>query len=173
MCSAKEVAVVEAASTGHGSFSGAPTVASFCTFADATRAVDYLADRGVAARHIAVVVRDFRLGTCSDRRVAYAVAAAGGALSGATIGALVVLVLGVAGVLVLPGSLALTALAGGMIGGMGGASIAVIGHRGGQDAARRRSVRALDAARYDVVVAASAAERARRVLRELTRDPAA
>ena len=64
-------------------------VATFGTYEEAERAVDFLADRRFPVEHTAIVARDLEYVEQVTGRMTYARAALGGALSGALIGVLI------------------------------------------------------------------------------------
>ncbi len=65
------------------------TVASYGTYREAERAVDYLSDRGFPVERVAIVARDLRLIEQVTGRVSYTEATLRGATSGALTGALI------------------------------------------------------------------------------------
>jgi hypothetical protein len=65
------------------------TVASYDTYREAERAVDYLSDRGFPVERVAIVARDLRLVEQVTGRVGYTEATLRGAASGALTGALI------------------------------------------------------------------------------------
>jgi hypothetical protein len=65
------------------------TVATFKTYRDAERAVDYLADNRFPVDHVSIVGRDLRLVEYVTGRVTWGDAALRGAISGAVVGALI------------------------------------------------------------------------------------
>jgi hypothetical protein len=148
-------------------------VASFATYAQAARAVDFLADRRLPVRDMAIVVRDFRVERGSGPSATYVTAGAAGAVSGAATGALVVLLLGASSMIVPPGPGVLVACASGGLGAIVGTVVAVVDHALSRDARRAGAVRSLAAWRYDVVTTPAMASTARRLLGELGQRSAA
>lgn len=147
-------------------------VASYATYAEAERAIDFLADRDFPVARVAVVAGDLRLVEQVTGRLGYGGAAARGAAAGATTGALLGFILGLLS-LVAPLTSGLTlALVGLVIGGLVGALIGLIGHLALGGRRDFSSVSAVQAGRYDLIVAAEV-ERARQLLAAHARDAAA
>lgn len=69
-----------------GRSSGRRTVATFSTYAEAQRAVDYLSDRKFPVEHVAIVAEGLRIVEQVTGRLNYGRVALNGALSGAVIG---------------------------------------------------------------------------------------
>jgi hypothetical protein len=65
------------------------TIASYTTYPEAERAVDYLSDRGFPVQRVAIVARDLRLVEQVTGRMGYKEAALKGAVSGAFVGVLI------------------------------------------------------------------------------------
>ena len=140
-------------------------VASYEDYADAQRAVDSLADRRFPVRHLAVVGVGLQSYEQVTRPRGYAQAAASGGASGATVGFLVALLMGLftrVEPLVSAAGLGLWGLA---IGAVAGASMGLVRHA--MTGGRRRdfsSTSTLRAERYDLVADADFAVQARRLL---------
>ncbi len=141
-------------------------VASFPTYAEAQRAVDFLAARRFTVQHVAIVARDLRFVEQVTARRGYGDAAMAGALSGAVAGALLGFILGLLTLIApLAAGFAL-ALWGLVIGGLIGALVGVAAHAVSRRHRAFTSVTRLDAGRYDVVAAAPVADEVRRLLHE-------
>lgn len=148
-------------------------VASYATYAEAERAIDFLADHDFPVARVAVVAGDLRLVEQVTGRLGYGGAAARGAAAGATTGALLGFILGLLS-LVAPLTSGLTlALVGLVVGGLVGALIGLIGHLALGGRRDFSSVSAVQAGRYDLIVAAEVAEHARQLLAAHARDAAA
>jgi hypothetical protein len=148
-----------------GRFRPPEIVASFWSFEEAARAVDFLADRRVPLTDIAVVARDFRLAERPGRRT-LALAGAHAILPGGLIAALAVLSLHGLGIVWMLGSPILVAFAAFAAGAAFAvaAATADFGMRRTRDG--RRAVRAIGAERYDVIVHGVVADAARRFVSE-------
>jgi heat induced stress protein YflT len=141
-------------------------VASFTTWQDTLRAVEFLAERRLPLAHTAVVTRELRLvgrGTLA----AYGHAILDRAVSGAVGGALAGFVLGLLSSTTLATSAPVLALAGVTIGTAGGSLAALCEQVVSRHARSVIATRRLEARRYDLVVMAPMAEHARRLLDEL------
>jgi Heat induced stress protein YflT domain len=137
------------------------TVARFDDYSDAQRAVDQLSDDGFPVEHLDIIGYDLRLVERVTGRLTKARAAAAGAVSGLWVGLLIGVLFG----LFTTGNGWLATVAAGA--GLGLAWGAVFGFaahlatRGKRDFS---SLRALTAARYDVVAREGTADRARSML---------
>jgi len=146
-------------------------VASFETYPEAERAVDFLSDRGFEVSRLAIVGSGLKLVEQVAGRVTTGKAAASGALQGATIGLLFSLLFGIF-FTIAEGFLSLL-LYGLIVGILFGALFGGLAHAmqgGRRDFA---STSAMQAERYELQVDDEVAERARELLAELDRPAAA
>jgi hypothetical protein len=144
------------------------SIASYATYPEAQLAVDYLSDSGFPVEHTDVVGSDLRLVEHVTGRLTNARAAMAGAGSGAWFGLFIGLLVG----LFTTGPVWLGLVLGGLvIGALWGAVFGFVAHwvtRGQRDFA---SVSGIVAGRYDLVVAAEHADRARALLAEMGSSP--
>jgi len=147
---------------------GRESIASYATYPEAQRAVDYLSDSGFPVEHTDVVGSDLRLVEHVTGRLTNARAAMAGAGTGAWFGLFIGLLVG----LFTTGPVWLGLVLGGLaIGALWGALFGFVAHwatRGRRDFA---SVSGIVAGRYDLVVANEHADRARALLAEMVSDP--
>jgi hypothetical protein len=141
-------------------------VASFREYRDAKQAVDYLASRRFPVEQVAIVAGDLRFVEQVTGRRGYFEAAVDGATSGAITGAVLGFILGLFTLITPVTSGLVLALWGAVVGAVIGALAGTVAHAFLLGRRRFRSVRALDAGRYDVVAAAAVAERTRDLLDE-------
>jgi len=136
-------------------------VASFTTYPEAQAAVDRLSDRGFAVEHVRIVGQDLSLVEKVTGRVTNVTAAGAGAAAGAWFGLFIGLLVGLftSG----PEWVGLV-LGGTLIGAVWGAVFGFVAHWATQGRRDFASVRALVAARYDVVVDDEYVASAREVL---------
>lgn len=144
-----------------------PVIGSYATYADAQRAVDYLADSKFPVERTAIIGSDLRMVETVLGRLTRGRAALAGAGTGAWFGLLIGLLLSVFA----PGPhhVIVLLLSGIVYGAVFGAIFGFVGHAmtGGQrDFASRSQI---VAARYDVVADAEVAEEARSMLATLGR----
>jgi hypothetical protein len=142
-------------------------IASYDTYAEAQRAVDYLSDEGFAVERTSIVAEDLRFVERVTGRRGYGQAALEGAGSGAFIGALFGLFLGLF-TLVNPALTALVLLLYGLIfGAIVGAIIGLITHAMSGGQRDFSSVGGIEAGRYNVMADEEVAEEASRLLAAL------
>jgi hypothetical protein len=143
---------------------GRQSVATYATYPEAQRAVDYLSDAGFPVEHVDVVGRNLRLVEHVTGRLTNARAAMAGAGTGAWFGLLIGLLVG----LFTTGPVWLGLICGGLvIGALWGAVFGFVAHwslRGQRDFS---SVSGLIADSYEVMVASEHTERARELLAQL------
>src|SRR4051812_10594521 len=142
-------------------------VATFSSYRDAERAVDFLADRRFPVEHTAIVARDLEYVEQVTGRMTYGRAALSGALSGAMIGLLIGWLFGLFNWFDPVVSAFWLALDGLWFGALVGALMGLITHAltgGRRDFA---AVGAMQARHYDVLVDEPFAEAAERVLGEM------
>jgi hypothetical protein len=139
------------------------TVASYPTYADAQRAVDYLSDHHFPVQHATIIGTDLRLVETVLGRMTTGRAALAGTASGAWLGVLVgaLLALFTGGSWLAVVSIATVA---GMVWGATTAAVAHAATRGMRDFSSRRQ---LAAASYDLTVTTDQEEWARRLLMQL------
>jgi hypothetical protein len=151
----------------------AEVVASFTTYRDARRALDFLAERNVPLDDVTIIARDLRVVEHVTGRRGYGAAARDGAASGSVTGALLGFILGIFTVIApLASALALMIwglLVGAILGGLSG----IVLHTFARGRGDISTVRSMDAGVYDVVAPRSIADRARRTLADLPLRPAA
>jgi len=143
---------------------GARTVATFASYGDAERAVEYLVEQNFPVEKVSIIGLDVRMVEQVVGRLGWGRAAAHGAGTGAITGALMGWIFGVfSWIHPLVAGLALAAyglIAGAIIGAIIG-MIFYATQRGRRDFA---AVRAMQPARYEVVVSEDAADQAARLL---------
>ncbi|MFF4231834.1 general stress protein [Streptomyces sp. NPDC001820] len=143
------------------------TIASYATYAEAERAVDYLSDQGFPVERVAVIGRDLQLVEQVVGRLNYGKAALNGAASGALPGVLIGWLFGLFNWLNPVVSALLLALYGLIFGAVVGALLGLIMYamqRGRRDFT---SVSAMQPSRYEVVVDVEVADRAAALLDQL------
>ncbi len=142
-------------------------IATFSSYAEAERAVDYLSDHGFPVERTAIVGRDLEYVEQVTGRMTYARAALNGALSGAMIGFLIGWLFGVFNWFNPVVSSFWLAIDGLWFGALVGALMGLVVHAlsgGRRDVSAVGSMRAN---RYEVVVEESVADEAARLLDEL------
>ncbi|MFJ6605125.1 general stress protein [Streptomyces lydicus] len=143
------------------------TIASYPTYAEAERAVDYLSDQEFPVERIAIIGHDLQLVEQVVGRVGFGRAALSGAASGALPGALIGWLFGLLNWLNPVLSSLLLALYGLIFGALIGALLGLLLYglqRGRRDFA---SVSAMQPSRYEVVVDAEVADQAAKLLNRL------
>lgn len=145
-------------------------VASYGSYEEAQRAVDFLSDERFSVERVSIVAEDLRFVEQVTGRVGYGKAALQGAGSGAVVGILIGFVFGLFGVINPLVSALILALYGLVFGAIVGAIIGLISHAlsGGQR--DFSSVGGMQAGRYNVTADEEVAEEARRKLGELSPD---
>jgi hypothetical protein len=143
-------------------------VASFSTWDEAQRAVDFLADRRFALRQVSILTTDLSL-VGRGPLAGYGPAAMDSAVRGATSGALVGFGLGMLGLATPAASEFTLALAGVTIGAFGGGLLGLCQHALWRSERSATSIRRLEGRRYDILATAAAADAARRHLDEFVR----
>jgi hypothetical protein len=148
------------------------TVASYSSYADAERAVDYLSDKGFEVSRTAIVGRDLRYVEQVTGRMTYGKAALRGALTGALVGVLIGWLFGIFDwfdPIVTAFWLALDGL---WFGAIVGAIAGLLAHAlsgGRRDFA---SIGLVTAARYEILVDPEVADEAARLLADQDAPPA-
>lgn len=142
------------------------TIASYSTYAEAERAVDWLADHGFAVERTAIVGTGLRSVEQVRGRMTQGRAAKIGAAQGAVLGALFALLFGI----FFSGPqfaklLAFSLVVGGLFGAVSGALLQYADSGGQRDFV---SASTIDADRYDVQVDEEAADEAMQVLGRIT-----
>jgi hypothetical protein len=140
------------------------TVASFRTYPEAERAVDFLSDRGFPVQRVAIVGRDLHLVEQVTGRMGYGQAALRGALQGAVLGGLFGWIFGLFN-WINPVVASITlALYGLLFGAVLGALLGLLLH--GTTGGRRdfASVRGMEASQYEVQVDEEVADDAAQLL---------
>lgn len=142
-------------------------VASYDSYAEAQRAVDYLSDQRFPVERVSIVAEDLRFVEQVTGRMGYGQAALRGAGSGAVIGILFGFFLGLFNLFDPVVSALILALYGLLFGAIFGALIGLLFHAlsGGQR--DFSSVGGIEAGRYNVMVDEEVAEEASRLLAEL------
>jgi hypothetical protein len=139
-------------------------VASYESYAEAQRAVDYLADERFPVERVSIVAEDLRFVEQVVGRRGYAQAVLGGAGSGALVGAFFGFFLGLFSLVDPIGSALILVLYGLIFGAILGAIIGLLSHaltRGQRDFS---SVGGIEAGRYNVMADEEVAEEASRLL---------
>jgi hypothetical protein len=140
------------------------TVATFTSYGEAERAVDYLADEKFPVQHVAIVGEDVRLVEQVIGRLGYGRAALQGAGSGAVAGALVGWIFGVFS-WVHPLIAGLTLAAYGLVAGaIIGAIVGLIFHAAQGGRHDFAAIRVMQPSRYELVVNEEVADEAARLL---------
>ncbi len=143
------------------------SVMTYGTYAEAQRAVDYLADQKFPVHRTAIVAEGLRFVEQVTGRLNYGRALLNGALSGASTGLFVALLLGLFGLVgPAPGLLSL-ALSGLVFGAILGAVLGVVGYAMSGGRRDFTSVSGMQAERYSVMVDAEVANEAIRLLNTL------
>ncbi len=143
------------------------TIASYTTYPEAQRAVDFLSDEKFPVERVAIVAEGIRFVEEVTGRLNWGRALLSGALSGAVVGAFLGFIFGLFG-LIDPVATALTlALYGLIFGAITGAIIALVGYAASRGRRDFTSVSGMQADEYAIVVDAEAAEEARQILRRL------
>jgi uncharacterized membrane protein len=169
------MSTIDPTSGGSAAGAGRRAVATYSTYRDAERAVDYLSDQKFPVDRVSIVGRDLRLVEHVTGRMTWARAALNGALSGAMVGLLIGWLFAIfdwfdptiaRGWLIFDGL---------WFGALVGATMALVTYalmRGRRDFA---SVGAMEASHYDVVVDDEVAGQATQMLAQLgqTAQPAA
>lgn len=139
-------------------------LASYGSYAEAQRAVDYLSDEGFPVERVSIVAEDLRFVERVTGRKGYGQAALQGAGSGALIGAFFGFFLGLLSLIDPLVSALLVALYGLVFGAILGAILGLLSHAlsGGQR--DFSSVGGMEAGRYDVVADEEVADEASRLL---------
>lgn len=139
-------------------------IASYPTYREAQRAVDYLSDQHFAVERVAIVADGLRLVEQVTGRLDYGRAALGGALSGAVAGAFFGFIFGLLNWITPLVSAISLALYGVLFGALVGALMGVLFYAlsGGQR--DFTSVSGVEAERYQVMVDLDVADQAERVL---------
>ncbi|GFE13320.1 hypothetical protein Sgleb_13670 [Streptomyces glebosus] len=143
------------------------TIASYPTYPEAERAVDYLSDQGFPVERTAIIGHDLQLVEQVVGRVGFGRAALSGAASGALPGALIGWLFGLLNWLNPVLSSLLLALYGLIFGAVIGALLGLLLYsmqRGRRDFA---SVRTMQPSRYEVVADAEVADQAAKLLNRL------
>jgi hypothetical protein len=161
--------------SGQAAASGRRTIATYTTYRDAERAVDYLADNKFPVDHVSIVGRDLRLVEHVTGRLGWGRAALNGAISGAIVGLLIGWLFAIFdwfSPTIARGWLIVDGL---WFGAVVGATMGIVTYalmRGRRDFA---SVGAMEASSYDIVVDGEVADRAIQMLRQMgsTAAPAA
>lgn len=143
------------------------TLASYESYADAERAVDYLSDQGFPVDRVVIVGQDLRMVEQVTGRMDYGKAALNGAAAGALPGALIGWIFGLLNWLNPVVAGLLLALYGLIFGAVVGALLGIAfyaAQRGRRDFA---SVRSVMPSRYEVMADGDVADEAERLLAEL------
>ena len=140
------------------------TVASYDTYAEAQRAVDYLSDEKFSVEHVAIVAEGLRFVEQVTGRLNWGRALLNGALGGAVIGALIGLFFGLFSVINTLATALSLAFYGLLFGAVVGAIIGAVSY--GFTGGRRdfTSVGGMQAERYNVMVDFEQADEAERLL---------
>ncbi len=166
---------VAQAQAGRGAGSGVypsrltrETVASYPTYPEAQRAVDFLSDEKFPVERIAIVAEGLRFVEQVTGRLSWGRALLNGALSGAVVGAFIGFFFGLFG-LIDPLVTALTlALYGLIFGAIAGAIIGLIAYAFSGGRRDFTSVSGMQADEYAIVVDAEAADEARQILERMS-----
>jgi hypothetical protein len=145
-------------------------IATFSSYDEAERAVDYLADHGFPVERSAIVGRDLEYVEQVTGRMTYARAALGGLLSGAVIGFLIGWLFGVFNWFNPVVSSFWLAIDGLWFGALVGALMGLVTHALSGGRRDFSAVGGMRANRYEVVVEEPVADEAARLLGELTRS---
>jgi hypothetical protein len=158
-----------ARSVPHTRFPAGPSevVASYPTYAEAQRAVDFASDRRFPVERLAIVAGDLRFVEQVTGRRGYGSAALDGATSGAVTGAFLGFVLGLFSLVTPLTSGLVLAFWGLLIGAVTGALVGLLVYALAGGRRDFSSVGGFQADRYDIVAAADVAAQARQLLAEL------
>lgn len=140
---------------------------TYGTYAEAQRAVDYLADQNFPVQRTAIVAEGLRFVEQVTGRLNYGRALLNGALSGASTGLFVALLLGLFGFAGPTAGLLSLALTGLVFGAILGAVLGVVGYAMTGGKRDFTSVSGMQAERYSVMVDAEVAGEAMRLLNTL------
>jgi hypothetical protein len=147
------------------------TVASYATYAEAQRAVDYLSDQQFSVERVSIVAEGLRFVEQVTGRLGYGRAALNGALSGAFTGALIGFIWGLFSLITPLVSALNLALIGIVVGAIIGAIIGVIGYAMSGGRRDFTSVSGIQAERYNVMVDDQVADEAARLLNRMQAHP--
>jgi hypothetical protein len=147
------------------------TVASYSSYADAERAVDYLSDTGFDVSRVAIVGRDLRYVEHVTGRMTYGKAAVRGAMTGALVGVLIGWLFGIFDWFDPIVSAFWLALDGLWFGALVGAIAALLGHALSGGRRDFSSIGVTTAGRYEILVESDVAEEAARLLADQDRPP--
>ncbi len=140
-------------------------IASYGTYDQAQRAVDFLSDNHFPVEHLAIVGSDVHLVEVVTGRLTWAKAAIGGAASGAWTGLFIGLLIGLFAANA-PSWFGIV-LAGLLIGMAWGAILAVVAYAATRGRRDFSSIPGLSATRFDIVASADVADQAREALTAL------
>jgi len=140
------------------------TVATYPTYAEAQRAVDYLSDQKFAVERTAIVAEGLRFVEQVTGRLNFGRALLNGALSGASTGLFVALLLGIFGFFTLSGGILGVALYGLLFGAVFGAIFGALAYAFSGGRRDFTSVSGMQAERYNVMVDADVADQAAQLL---------
>ena len=143
------------------------TIATYTTYAEAQRAVDYLSDQKFPVERVAIVAEGLNLVEQVTGRLGYGRAALNGALSGAFTGALIGFIWGLFSLITPLVSALNLALYGILIGAVIGAIVGLIGYAVSGGQRDFTSVSGIQADRYNVMVDADVADEAARLLNSM------
>jgi len=142
-------------------------IASYNSYAEAQRAVDYLSDERFPVERVSIVAEDLRFVEQVTGRMGYGQAALQGAGSGAAIGVLFGFFLGLFNLFDPVVSALILALYGLIFGAIFGALIGLLFHALAQGQRDFSSVGGMEAGRYNVMADEEVAEEATRLLANL------
>lgn len=140
---------------------------TYGTYAEAQRAIDYLSDQNFPVQRTAIVAEGLRFVEQVTGRLNYGRALLNGALSGASTGLFVALLLGLFGFTGPSAGLISLALSGLVFGAILGAVLGVVGYAMMGGRRDFTSVSGMQAERYSVMVDAEVADEALRLLNTL------
>ncbi len=140
------------------------TIATYSTYPEAQRAVDYLSDQRFPVEQVAIVAEGIRLVEQVTGRLTYARAALNGALAGALTGAFIGFIFGLFDWVDPLISGLILAVNGLIFGAIVGAVFGLIAHAASGGQRDFSSVSGMDADRYSVMVEAGMADEAARLL---------
>ncbi len=148
---------------------GSPTrtievVASYDTYADAQRALDFLADRNFPVDRVSIQATDIQIVEQSMPPIRWTRALVKGTGAGAVPGAIIAFVFAMFGLVTPLASGVILAISGAVIGGVIGAVLGLVAYRFSGGRGNSFSFKRLETGRYDVVVEAGAAKEARQTL---------
>src|SRR5918997_161806 len=139
-------------------------VASYASYAEAQRAVDYLSDEGFPVERVSIVAEDLRFVEQVTGRMGYGRAALQGASSGAVIGVLLGFFLGLFSLVDPLVSALVLVLYGLVFGAIIGTIIGLISHAASGGRRDFSSVGGMEAAHYNVMADGEVAGEAQRLL---------